>query len=94
MLNLKYYFYSILLLSSLTILSCHKHDDDDLSGTGTLEIEFDHKANGQTFAFGQDYVNESGETMQFTEFNYYVSNFYWLNLTEVFIQFQRMNVIF
>ncbi len=75
MLNLKYYFYSILLLSSLTILSCHKHDDDDLSGTGTLEIEFDHKANGQTFAFGQDYVNESGETMQFTEFNYYVSNF-------------------
>ncbi len=58
---------------SLILSSCKK--EEDLTGTGTLKVEFDNKANGVDLSLGTAYTNASGEAMTFSMFNYYVSNF-------------------
>lgn len=69
----------VALFLTLSISSCKKDKEEDqeesLNSTGSLMLEFDHKANGLTLNLGQDYVNAQGETMNFSMFNYYVSNF-------------------
>lgn len=57
----------------VTFNSCKK--DEEITGFGNLEVYFDHVVNGSTFALGTNYVNASGETMNFSQFDYYVSNF-------------------
>lgn len=60
-------------LGLLLISACHDHDDD-MTGTGELEIEFDHLANGEVLELGKFYTNAFGEKMNFSTFNYYISN--------------------
>lgn len=45
------------------------------SDKGSIKIEFDHQVNGAAMQYNKDYVNASGETMQFTLLKYFVSNF-------------------
>ena len=70
-------FMAIMIATGMS--SCKKDKEEEIvvpeTGTGSLKIEFDHKANGLTLNLGQDYVNAQGETMNFSMFNYYVSNF-------------------
>lgn len=67
---------SLLLLSSLlfTFSACKK-ESEEIKGTGELMIEMDNHAGDDVLAFGQKYVTAAGDTVQFSTFNYYVSNF-------------------
>ncbi len=63
----------ILLAAFLLVVSCKK--EEVISGSGSVTVEFDNVANGNTLVLGDKYINEKGETMSFSIFNYYVSNF-------------------
>jgi len=65
-----------LLASLLVVPACHNHDDDDdvIKGFGSVEIEFDNRAGDESLIFGKDYTNAAGESLQFSLFNYYISN--------------------
>lgn len=65
--------YFIILSVLVFIISCKK--DDVISGSGSLTVEFDNVANGSSLVLGDNYINDQGETMKFSAFNYYVSNF-------------------
>lgn len=69
-------FWALLLLTSLlTIPACkHDHDDDEIKGFGSVEIEFDNQADGSALTFGKTYTNAAGESLQLTTFDYYISN--------------------
>ena len=54
---------SILLVSTIT--SCDK-SEDNIVGTGTVTVEFDNRANGNPLLLNKDYINENGETMNFS----------------------------
>lgn len=62
----------IALLLTFAFVAC---DSGEPTGFGSLSIELDHVANGETLQLGKDYTNGAGETMNFSMFNYYVSNF-------------------
>jgi hypothetical protein len=70
---------SLLFVSALMLIfSCKKENENTTptpSGNGSVEIEFDHRANGAALVLGNNYTNEKGETMNFSKFNYFVSNF-------------------
>lgn len=58
-----------------TVSACHnKGDEDEIKGFGSVEFEFDNQAAGSSLVFGQNYTNAVGETLQFTTFDYYISN--------------------
>ncbi|MBX2893471.1 MAG: hypothetical protein KF734_21335 [Saprospiraceae bacterium] len=65
-----------LLFGAFIFDACKKdHDhDDDLTGVGDVEIEFDHRAGTDALVFGSEYTNAAGEKLKFTTFNYFVSN--------------------
>jgi hypothetical protein len=71
-------FLTLALLAILFIIpACkndHDHDDDAIVGFGSVEIEFENQADGSPLVFGKDYTNAAGESLQFTLFNYYISN--------------------
>lgn len=69
--------FALFCLGAFVWSSCEKRDYivDDLTGTGSVEIEFDHRAGGQALDFSKNYVTANGDTVRFTEFDYYVSNF-------------------
>jgi len=72
----KFSFWAFALLVALFIIpACkHDHDDDEIKGFGSVEIEFDNQAAGSTLLFGTNYTNAAGESLQFTTFDYYISN--------------------
>jgi len=70
-------FWAMALLATLLVVpACHNHDDDDdvIKGFGSVEIEFDNRAGDESLIFGKNYTNEAGESLQFSLFNYYISN--------------------
>lgn len=69
------YFLSILMLSLLLVPACKDKDDNDLTGFGDVEIEFDNRAGDAALVLGTEYTNAAGEKLKFNTFNYYVSNF-------------------
>lgn len=72
-LNIKFNSLLAIAVFSILISSCKK--EETITGTGTVTVEFDNVANGNTLVLGDKYINEKGETMSFSMFNYYVSNF-------------------
>lgn len=51
------------------------HNHDDMSGTGKMELSFDHGYKGNALILGaNNAVNSNGETLKVTRFNYIVSN--------------------
>lgn len=68
------FFIFIIVLTMVS--SCKKEDSGtEPTGIGNLKIEFDHFANNERLALGVNYRNSNGDTMKFSMFNYYVSNF-------------------
>lgn len=63
------------LFSSLFIVSSCKKEKDELTGKGPVTIELDNRAGAAPFAFGTNYVTAAGDTVNFSKFIYYVSNF-------------------
>jgi hypothetical protein len=68
-------FTAMFLLFGLSVSSCQKEDVKPASGTGSLFIEWDHLANGEPLELGDSYTNALNESMRFSEFKYFVSNF-------------------
>lgn len=68
-----------LFSTALFFSSCDKHNHDEFEGSGDLVIEMDNRAGDGALAFGQKYVTANGDTVQFSTFNYYVSNFVLVN---------------
>lgn len=65
-----------LLAAAFIVPACnHDHDDDDLSGFGEVEIEFDHQAGSSALVLGNEYTTAADEKVRLTTFNYFVSNF-------------------
>ncbi len=65
----------IFTISLFIFSSCKKEDDVVPGGTGSVVLEFDNVANGSTLSLGKDYTNANGDVMNFSIFDYYVSNF-------------------
>lgn len=66
----------VFLLAGFAVLFSNcKKDGEDLTGTGSITIEFDNKAGDASLVFGTDYTTAAGETVKFSTFNYFVSNF-------------------
>lgn len=64
-----------LLAFTLAFSACKNDDDDDLSGTADVEVEFDNRAGDASLVLGTEYTNAAGEKLTFSTFNYFVSNF-------------------
>ncbi len=60
------------IASALFVVGCKK---DDLSGTGSVEIEISNLAGDAPLDFGTYYKNENGDSVRFSQFNYFLSNF-------------------
>lgn len=76
---MKKIFFLISIISALyTFQSCTKNSTNS-GTTGSIKIELDHLVNGSAMQYNKDYVNAAGETMQFTLFKYYLSNFSLVN---------------
>ena len=69
-------FYGLFALASLTMVFTNcKEDDNEISGTGSITLEFDNRAGNEGLVLGKDYKNANGDTMNFSKFDYFLSNF-------------------
>ncbi len=68
---------ALMLSAAVFFTSCHK--DEVIDGFGDVVIEMDNIAGSSSLAFGSKYVTANGDTVQFSTFNYYVSNFVLVN---------------
>lgn len=62
-----------LTLVAVLFTSCKK--DEEITGNGDLVIEMDNRAGDSELSFGKNYVTANNDTVNFTKFNYFVSNF-------------------
>lgn len=62
-----------ILLSLISVTSCKK--EPAITGKGSVTIHFDNRAGASDFAFSTNYTTALGETVNFSTFKYYVSNF-------------------
>ncbi|MEC7265090.1 MAG: MbnP family protein [Bacteroidota bacterium] len=71
------YKFSILLFTLFIAFSCSNDDDStELTGTGTVHIEFDNSMAGDDLLLGtSSYTNSQSETLTISRLNYIVSNF-------------------
>ncbi len=68
-------FYGLLaLLLTFTLTNCKK-TEEEVKGLGDVVIEMDNHAGDEILEFGKSYVTAGGDTVKFSTFNYYVSNF-------------------
>lgn len=62
-----------LTLVAVLFTSCKK--DEEITGNGDLVIEMDNRAGDESLVFGKNYVTANKDTVKFSLFNYFVSNF-------------------
>jgi len=70
----KLIFGALALFTVISTFSACKDKEEDLTGFGSVEIEFDNQAGSSKLEFGTYYTNTAGETLLFTTFDYYISN--------------------
>lgn len=63
----------IAIIALLTVSSCKKDKDNDL-GSGPITLHFDNRAGSDDLVFGTNYTTPNGESVNFSKFNYYISN--------------------
>ena len=59
---------------ALAFTSCSKDDNNDITGEGSLKLEFDNIYGDADFAFNTSYTNSNGEVVKATNAIYIVSN--------------------
>lgn len=65
----------IIALSALTLFSCKKNSDSNFTGSGAVELEFDHKIGTADLELGTgNYLNANGDDFKVTALKYRVSN--------------------
>lgn len=70
----KLFFGVIALFALILVVPACKDKEEVITGFGSVEIEFDNQAAGAALVFGKNYTNAAGEVLQFTTFDYYISN--------------------
>lgn len=72
-----FYTISVFLFLTIFVTSCSSDNDGmmDLTGTGTVKIEFDNSMAGDDLILGSPYTNSQNETLTINRLNYIVSNF-------------------
>lgn len=70
---MKQYLLVIILFSTLFFTGC-SDNEDELSGTGSLILEFDNVAGEEDLELNTDYVNGSGEQFSVSTLQYFISN--------------------
>ncbi|MBN8679081.1 MAG: hypothetical protein J0M29_12705 [Chitinophagales bacterium] len=71
----KFYVWAAALFSAVLIIpACKDGRDEGITGFGSVEIEFDNRAEGESLVFGKTYTNAAGESLSFSLLDYYVSN--------------------
>jgi hypothetical protein len=68
------YSFAFLFAAILFMSSCHKDKPQTDLGSGPITLHFDSRAGADEFAFGTNYVTANGDTVNFSKFNFYVSN--------------------
>lgn len=72
---MQYKILTIALLATVFIIFTQcKKDESTGTGTGSVTIELENRAGNQTLALGKNYVTGAGDTVNFTTFNYFISN--------------------
>jgi hypothetical protein len=73
----QHFFLLLAFLFLLVFTACHKHDDETkaYADLGSLEIEFDLKAGDENLTLNRNYITAAGDTVNFTAFDFFVSNF-------------------
>ncbi len=62
-------------LLCLAAISCKKDSDPEISGTGNINFEFEHRVGTQALQMNtQTYTNANGDDFKVTGFKYYLSN--------------------
>lgn len=61
-------------LLTLSLTSCSKSEDDAVTGSGTLKVEFDQMYGSADLALGTSYTNSNGEVLTPSKIRYIVSN--------------------
>jgi hypothetical protein len=72
---MKKHFLIITAIAALFTISSCKKDKEELTGKGPVTIFLDNRAGTDVFALGTNYKTAAGDTVNFTKFKYYVSNF-------------------
>jgi hypothetical protein len=67
--------FGLLALSmfAITFSNCKK-EDETIKGFGSISLEFDNQAGDEALILGQTYKNANGDSMKFSQFDYYISN--------------------
>jgi hypothetical protein len=79
--EMKNWFQIIILGIAISLTGCkkkeddHNHDNPAPVQPGEAEIHLENRVGNIKFYLGENYVTEAGDTIKFTIFNYYVSNF-------------------
>lgn len=66
--------FALALLLAFTFTACKK-DEAPVSGFGDVVIEMDNRAGDNALVLGKNYLTANGDTVNFSLFNYFVSNF-------------------
>ena len=68
------YAIAFLVATTMFLSSCHKDKAQPDLGSGPITLHFDSQAGSDEFAFGTNYVTANGDTVNFSKFNFFVSN--------------------
>lgn len=73
---MKKMFFGLFALVSIAVIFTNcKKDEPAVTGFGSLSFEFDNRAGAAGLVLGNDYKNANGDSMRFSQFDYFISNF-------------------
>ncbi|MBK6997197.1 MAG: hypothetical protein IPH31_20615 [Lewinellaceae bacterium] len=77
---MKKFITGLFALASLSlVLSNCRETEDPIAGFGSVTFEFENRAGDDNLVFGTNYINANGDTMKFSQFDYFISNFVLVN---------------
>ncbi len=65
---------AFVLVSTFSLVSSCKKDDNTPKGNGPVTLHFDNRFGADDLVLGTTYTNQAGEQLAISTFNYYVSN--------------------
>lgn len=65
---------AIAAIATLSIISCSKDNEEQITGSGNLKVEFDNTYGDANLAFNTAYTNSNGEVIKISKLKYIVSN--------------------
>jgi hypothetical protein len=72
---MKKFLLGLLALATVSTVFTNCKKDDEVKGSGSVVFEFDNRFGDEALTYGKNYVTANGDTVNFSLFDYYVSNF-------------------